>query len=298
MSTDYLNKFVSSYGIKQICTANKSNNNNLFYLPLDHYVLSKFAQHVLPNINESFTLVSNDGDYYFDSNFVNSNFIEKILKMPNLKNWFIQNLYTDHVKLKHLPIGQDYHTLYLRPSGFNVDRIVTPFEQENIIENILLSSKKIEDRKLLAYCNWNLHLDRGDRTECFNSIEHSSCYFEPTRINRFETWKTQSEMSFVISPFGGGPDCHRTWEALSLGCIPILKRTPLSPVFEDLPCVFVDDWREVNLQFLSDSLTSVLNKKYNFSKMFLQYWKSQFEGDQSFNTNNMYAKSMKELYVA
>jgi hypothetical protein len=29
--------------------------------------------------------------------------------------------------------------------------------------------------------------------------------------------------AFVASPYGGGPDCHRTWEALILGCIPIVK---------------------------------------------------------------------------
>lgn len=296
MKTEHLTKYVSSYGIKQICTKNKSINNNIFYVNINDVYLSNFVNHYLPNIDEPFTLVSNDGDYYFDSNFLNSYYVKEIIKNDKLRQWFIQNLYVDHPKLRHLPIGQDYHTLYLHNNAWGVRGRFTPFYQENFIENILLNSPDLQNRELIAHCNWHFYLDRGDRNDCFNSIEHSSCYFEPSKANRFDTWKTQSKMAFVVSPFGGGPDCHRTWEAISLGCIPILKRSPLSPVFDGLPCVFVDDWREVNISFLENSLESILNKTYNFSPMFLQYWKSEIGVEKSFNTNNMIFKSMKTIY--
>jgi hypothetical protein len=50
---------------------------------------------------------------------------------------------------------------------------------------------------------------------------------------------------FVISPPGNGPDCHRTWEALYLGAVPIVLREswPFSHV--ELPVIIVDDWEEI-----------------------------------------------------
>jgi len=50
----------------------------------------------------------------------------------------------------------------------------------------------------------------------------------------------------VVSPHGNGLDCHRTWESLVLGNIVIVKRSSLDPMYEGLPVVIVDDWREVS----------------------------------------------------
>jgi hypothetical protein len=51
--------------------------------------------------------------------------------------------------------------------------------------------------------------------------------------------------AFVASPHGNGLDCHRTWEALALGCIPIVKRSPIDKVFQGLPVWIVGSWKEV-----------------------------------------------------
>jgi len=54
--------------------------------------------------------------------------------------------------------------------------------------------------------------------------------YEPSPIPRLQT-----EYAFVASPYGNGFDCHRTWEALCLGCIPIVKISPLDRLFANLP---------------------------------------------------------------
>jgi hypothetical protein len=50
---------------------------------------------------------------------------------------------------------------------------------------------------------------------------------------------------FVISPPGNGPDCHRTWEALYLGAIPIVisKSWPFNHL--ELPVVIIDSWDQL-----------------------------------------------------
>jgi hypothetical protein len=53
-----------------------------------------------------------------------------------------------------------------------------------------------------------------------------------------------SDTKFVLSPPGNGPDCHRTWEAIYLGAIPIVKRNfwPFESI--DLPVLIVDHWED------------------------------------------------------
>jgi hypothetical protein len=49
---------------------------------------------------------------------------------------------------------------------------------------------------------------------------------------------------FVLSPPGNGNDCHRTWEALYLGAIPIVQAGSLAPsICEQLPILVLSDMR-------------------------------------------------------
>ena len=53
------------------------------------------------------------------------------------------------------------------------------------------------------------------------------------------------ENRFVISPAGNGLDTHATWEALLAGCIPIVPKLPLDPLFEVLPVWLIESWSDV-----------------------------------------------------
>jgi hypothetical protein len=62
-----------------------------------------------------------------------------------------------------------------------------------------------------------------------------------------------SHSMFVVSPPGNGLDCHRTWEAIYLGAIPIIGRGTLSPkVIGGLGIWEVEDWDEALLASSSD----------------------------------------------
>ena len=50
---------------------------------------------------------------------------------------------------------------------------------------------------------------------------------------------------FVLSPPGAGPDCHRHWESMLLGAIPVVLRSNATRILDDLPCLQVDTWDEV-----------------------------------------------------
>jgi hypothetical protein len=67
-------------------------------------------------------------------------------------------------------------------------------------------------------------------------------------------------------------DCHRTWEALSLGSIPIIKGNGFSKMFEDLPVLMVNDWREINQELLNNTIKKFKTTHFNYDKLKLEYW--------------------------
>ena len=73
-------------------------------------------------------------------------------------------------------------------------------------------------------------------------------------------------------------DCHRTWEALVLGCVPIVKRNAVEGLFADLPVLIVDDWGEVNLKSMQAYAALLPEKKFNFSSLFREHWLQRFAG--------------------
>jgi hypothetical protein len=111
-----------------------------------------------------------------------------------------------------------------------------------------------------------------DRIDAMNKIPKSCVFYEPAKVARINTWKTQSEYAFVISPHGNGLDCHRTWEAIALGTIPIVKTSPLDNLFEGLPVWIVKEWSQVNEPSMLKKIEEYKNKKFNLEKMQLSYW--------------------------
>ena len=65
--------------------------------------------------------------------------------------------------------------------------------------------------------------------------------------------KELASYKFAISPEGNGIDCHRTWECLYLGVIPIVKNSNPMSYFKELPILFVDDYSCINNDFLNSS---------------------------------------------
>ena len=93
------------------------------------------------------------------------------------------------------------------------------------------------------------------------------------KLKRTQTWINTTKYAFVLSPYGQGMDCHRTWEALILGSIPILKSKEFVNMFKDLPILFVDDWSDINQQLLDDTIEKFKNMTFNYDKLTLEYWK-------------------------
>lgn len=92
-----------------------------------------------------------------------------------------------------------------------------------------------------------------------NQHQHHLEYFD-----RLPSYK------FVISPEGNGIDCHRHYEALIAGCIPIMEKNELTETkYKGCPILWTIDYSEITADYLEEKYNEMLNTEYDFSCLFL-----------------------------
>ncbi len=111
-----------------------------------------------------------------------------------------------------------------------------------------------------------------DRDEVYELFKNEPYVYRAKRKSFKKFAKNMAECKFVVSPEGLGPDCYRTWEALLVGSIPIVKRTATEPLFEGLPVLIIDDWQEITQEFLEKKWEDYRAQRYHIEKLFMEYW--------------------------
>lgn len=251
--------------------------------------LPTFVNMVLPNINVPFKLLTNNSDRTLPKDFPYES--ETLLQHPLLIHWFAQNCILDHPKLTRVPIGLDYHSLHISPPklkfGVQIQQM-HPFgwgarkpalKQEQELLSIRSSALPFQNREVKCYANFHFAMTMGyaktDRPDALNTVPKELVFYEPTKVTRDICWKNMVNCAFVVSPHGNGLDCHRTWEALSLGCIPIVKTSGLDPLFEDLPVWIVSQWSDVTESNMRLKVEEFNTKLFQYEKLTLKYWQSK-----------------------
>ena len=93
-----------------------------------------------------------------------------------------------------------------------------------------------------------------------------------SRIGHRQYLEELKKYHFIISPPGNGVDCHRHWESMLMGAIPIMKHSALDPLFEDLPVILIYEWSQVTPEFLEQQYELLKDKTFNKDKLLIDYW--------------------------
>lgn len=249
--------------------------------------LPSFVSKVLPFIQVPFKLLTNNSDATIPDDYQVESDI--LLNNPLLTSWFAQNCVGIHPKFVRIPIGMDYHSM--RPHPSERKRMVWesnrnhiwgtrkhPTEQEWELMSLKASSKPYFNRELKAYANFQFTMwtryGQIDRKDAIEKIPKDLVFYEPIKATRDICWKHMLQCAFVVSPHGNGLDCHRTWEALALGSIPIVKTSGIDSLFDDLPVWIVQDWSEVTTENMKKKLFEFSNRNFNYDKLTLAYWRN------------------------
>jgi len=183
--------------------------------------------------------------------------------------WFgihANQMAVDHPKFHPIPIGilQDPY-FYTHRDRLNKDfkRFRTKTKKEYLVYMNFAYAGKPERKKLRKRFLDEPYCKHGERQEFKDYL------------------REMAQSCFTLSPEGLGPDCYRTWEALLVGSIPVVKRSQLDPLYEELPVVIVDSWDEVTQEFLEEAYIKIASKKYDIKRLYADYWTDQIKEVQS-----------------
>ena len=167
-------------------------------------------------------------------------------------------------------------------------KIISPVKQESFFIQTHKDALPFWKRECKCYINFNsiFNYSRSkygyDRYEALHKIPNNIVFSEKNIVSKEITFVNQSKYAFVISPFGNGLDTHRTWEALVLGCIPIVKTSPLDSLYTNLPVLIISDWNIINNELLENTINDFKEKhekgKFNYDKLLLKYWVNKING--------------------
>ena len=289
-------KYISVRGLKRLCTfksniyisdsqngkeflLNMLKNNNMFdgmsiFVGSDY--LQYFVGSIIDKIIHKFILITGTSIKTCPVEVLDQSSFFKLINNNYLIRWCSQNnVIQNQHSIIQIPLGLDYHAVYNDQKKW--EKIAdgkSPVEQEKFMIDVINNSKPFFKRVNKIYVNFDVSADRfGQRKDCLKKISSSLLVLYQQKLKRTQTWINTTKYAFVLSPYGQGMDCHRTWEALILGSIPILKSKEFVNMFKDLPVLFVEDWSDINQQLLDETIEKFKNMNFNYDKLTLKYWK-------------------------
>ena len=143
------------------------------------------------------------------------------------------NIVHETDRLRALPIGLEnlHHNKNGQLQDFLDFRLQLISDPSRVKNKLLFSSFNVETNPIRVDIAQSLAKSRFS----FNSQKLSPSYYR----------KQLSESYFCISPPGNGIDCHRTWESIYLGAVPVvLKGYLASSLINKLPILAVDSYQE------------------------------------------------------
>lgn len=190
-------------------------------------------------LQNPFVLISHNEDTNVTEQFL------PIANHPLLIHWFAQNLMMHHTKLSWIPIGIANE---MWPHG-NPDLFF------QTCANLSSFPKQYD-----VFFNFSLHTNPSARTLCYKILEAKGLLFTPP-LPLSSYLSILASHKYVICPPGNGVDCHRIWETLMVGSIPILLRSVFTEyIAEEIPCILLDSWEDFRMEQLHEEYPQLSGK--------------------------------------
>jgi hypothetical protein len=264
----------------------------------NEYAVSLFQCDIQPILhaeNKAYVIVTGMDDMTFPESVVGS-FFDTLSPSSHCRRWFAINcrdkLLPDN-KITPIPYGIDYWTLASRKSWTNTP-MASACAQDRHLSKLCKSTVHFSKRHYASeppriYINFQFNLDGNggaERLSAYQTIPHELMSIQCEPCNRYDTWGAYSQHIFVASPRGNGLDTIRTWEALMMGCIVIVRRlsdtsaaipTVMEELYAELPVVIIDKWSELTRDFLDRTLSEYTQRTFRYDKLTMEYWIREIE---------------------
>lgn len=140
-----------------------------------------------------------------------------------------------HPKIEPIPIGLENIRYLLNgvPSDFNRLRMRSGIDRKHRSIELLVA--------------FSIHTNPIERKAALSAARSvPGVKIVQNFMSPYEYLELVSQSKFVLSPPGNGPDCHRTWESIYLGAVPIVLESAWPFKDFDLPVAQVSNWDEIS----------------------------------------------------
>lgn len=226
----------------------------LFFCPT--HCLKEFVRDILPSIREPYVLITHNSDAQITEDSFG------LLASNLLTHWFAQNAVIRSPKLTVIPIGLE--NAWLRINGKPRDYVA--------------ARRGGVDRKAprILY-GFNLSTNVIERQKALNALRQSPLA-DHVNLLPNDYRRTLRGYMFVASPAGNGIDCHRTWEALYMGVIPIVTGAGFYSQFPKFPGLVLEEWDEI-LKYSQADLADIFDEKIQSLQtaglIWADYWRAK-----------------------
>lgn len=197
-----------------------------------------FKNKVLPKIDYTFKLITHNADRSAISGNLD------LLEDSRLIKWYGMNTDTKHTKLQTIPIGIANEKW---PHG-DKDVLLKVINENNVKKNFV-------------YSNFDITTNYNKRNDIVNLLKRNTYQYIDFETNKlsFESYISKlSTYKFTISPPGNSIDCHRIWESVYLGVIPIVEKHLALEYFTELPILFVNSFNDINEDLLNTTYANLI----------------------------------------
>ena len=237
-------------------------------------IIDNFFDKLIDNIREKVVLIIIETDEFVLK--------DEYLNNEKIKHVFCWNKPINHEKITAIPIGLNYSRQHDSICSWLTNNSIRGLSERKLLcINYTENTNSIRGMLLeKARNNW------ADFCDIISYIPNERTYFKHSNIERGRKIKVDvtnkiyydmiNNYKFILSPPGAGMDCHRTWEAVYMGCIPIVIKSNIDELYKDLPIVILDSWNDLSKELLERKYNEIKerldNKTFNIERVYLSYW--------------------------
>jgi hypothetical protein len=226
--------YLESGAVKVHRNPHTFNNIPVFYC---HTHLFNKAIARIADFNEKVVLITHNSDGCVrDSKIQTLRDVDADINLlpSNVVKWYAQNVDLEVIPNKIVPIPIGLENRYC----FDYDKAEMLFNQKRL---------SVEKQPKM-YVNFNVNTNRAERIAALNACQQASSACTIRLGQNGDDYQRYLEdiqsHRIIVCPRGNGLDCHRTWEALYLGSIPIMNHIPSIEAM-GIPTLFVKGWHEI-----------------------------------------------------
>ena len=234
------------------------------------HLLDQFIKEIWPRIEHPVVVMTHNSDGVIDERY------RSWIEDTKLLHLYSQNLLLVHPKATALPIG-----------------LANSMWPHGDTKSISALSKKANEgsRKERVALNFRVGTYIQHRCNVMRDLHRSGtdyvCDCISTNLLVQDCYREIQGYRYCACPRGNGPDTHRLWESLYLGCIPLVDEESGARQFKDLPMINISNWKDISRERLDAEYANLARKgSFHWDTLCMSWWKTQINSYKTKETIN------------